>query len=181
MEKIKPSEPCDTHPYSDPETWKAIQSFLPQDGLTLEQELRLLINRYSEKKVRDALAKVTTGAPKKPAADDISVWLAVERYRFRTPGATVKGASEALARKVGVPAAKINKSDPRNEIWTVPENPKTIQRIHSKIKKQMEEDVNLQVALKFQLACACGQKDISSAPYFGRGMPSKLSENPPGY
>ncbi len=181
MDKIKPSEPCDTHPFSDPEILKVIQSLLPQKGMTLEQEVRLLIKRYSEKKVRDALAKVTTGARKNPADKDIFVWLAVERYRFHTPGGTIKSASEELAKKIGALAGKIKKSELRNEIWTVPGKPGTIRRIHSKINKQVREDANLRAALEFQLACACGQKDISSAPYFGRGMPSKLSENPPGY
>ncbi len=32
MDKIKPSEPCDTHPFSDPEILKVIQSLLPQKG-----------------------------------------------------------------------------------------------------------------------------------------------------
>jgi hypothetical protein len=62
-----------------------------------EQEIAFLCQKYGAGAVRRALAKVTTGAPRKSAERYFQVWLAVEVFRLANPGISVKGACDSVA------------------------------------------------------------------------------------
>src|ERR1700730_6848162 len=62
-----------------------------------KQEIVSLCHNYGTGAVRRALAKVTTGAPRKRNERCFQVWLAVELFRFYNKGIDVKGACDGVA------------------------------------------------------------------------------------
>jgi hypothetical protein len=77
-----------------------------------EQEIAFLCQKYGAGAVRRALAKVTTGAPRK-SERDFQVWLAVEVFRLANPGISVKGACDSVASSIRR-NARINRNFNRN-------------------------------------------------------------------
>jgi hypothetical protein len=168
MGKIEPSNPSDVPPISDPDLLAEIKRILPR-SLTPKEKAQILRRQddYDEI-IRELVALNRTGRPKNPEADRLQIWLAVEVFLARNPGAKATEACKAISKRGGIRTAtarpfapcsspsaanEIRKRRPQRassngqyDLITIADNPKTIGRIHSDVQKQMREDPRLHSA-----------------------------------
>jgi hypothetical protein len=143
VKKIDPSDPNDV-------------PLPPGPIILLDATLLALLHQYGECMVRRRLARLTTGAPSKEA-DKLQIWLTVELFLASNPGTPVPAACAAIAKYRD--RAVMAHADRRDDIKIIEYNPKTgkridpktIERIHSCVQKQLREALDPATAAMRQL------------------------------
>jgi len=161
--RIEPSDPSDVPPISDPAVVAEFEAAMPPS--ILEAQLTALVSWYGAAEVKRTLAKITTGAPKK-LDETFYTWMAVELFRFRHPGSTVKDACYKLSRYAQKYDRMVaNKGHGPQGAFVISDNPETIRRIHSKVKASFKKELQLRDTWQWQLDNACGRTTALADPF----------------
>jgi hypothetical protein len=112
-----------------------------------EQEVASLCQKYGAGTVRHALAKVTTGRPKKNLERYSEFWLAVELYRFHN-NPRVKSACDGVASFFRREAIRAKET---KEIYKFPSGDR--RRHYYRMRKGLGEDSYLRLILQIHIAC----------------------------